>query len=219
MKGHFNKQDRYIGRIGPENINEDVIAMKWISTPLTIFTISLSATAATAATWTLNPDVSVLSFGSIKNDSIGEAHTLPGLSGGVADDGSVEINVGLDTANTNIEIRDERMQEHVFSAAPTAELKAQIDMDALENLESGASETLEVDGTLTFMGNDIPVYLDVFLLRLSDDQVMVSSNTATYLSTDELGIDQGIDELQKLAELGSITRVTPVTFRFMFQQE
>ena len=38
------------------------------------------------------------------------------------------------------------------------------------------------------------------------------------LTTEDLGIDAGIDTLQELASLESITRVTPVTLRFVFER-
>jgi len=37
-----------------------------------------------------------------------------------------------------------------------------------------------------------------------------------FVATDELGVDAGIDALQEIAGLDSITRSTPVTMRFMF---
>ncbi len=89
-------------------------------------------------------------------------------------------------------------------------------MAMLEGLATGESATMELEGTLTFLGQDTTVFLDMFVLRVSDSQVMASTNTATYISTEDLGIDAGVDVLQGLASLDSITRVTPVTFRFMF---
>ena len=39
------------------------------------------------------------------------------------------------------------------------------------------------------------------------------------LSTEDAGIDQGIDKLQELASLDSITRVSPVSLRLIFETE
>ena len=38
------------------------------------------------------------------------------------------------------------------------------------------------------------------------------------VSTDELGIDAGIDKLMELAGLPGITRVAPVTIRMVFEK-
>ncbi|MEJ8560635.1 YceI family protein [Yoonia sp. GPGPB17] len=188
--------------------------MKFLKT--TTAACILAAAPAFAADWTLDPASSVVSFGSIKNDFAGEAHVFSGLSGSVSSDGMVNVEIDLTSVNTNIEIRDERMGEHVFAGVTTAGLSAQVDMAALEGLGVGESMTMEVDGDLSFFGEDIPVFLDMFILRVSDSQVMASTNTATYLSTEDLGVDAGVDVLQELASLDSITRVSPVTLRFMF---
>jgi len=182
----------------------------------TITALTLLSTPLTAAEWELDGASSVISFGSIKNDAIGEAHTFGGLSGKVDADGMVSIAIDLTSVNTNIDIRNERMGEHVFAGASQANLVAEVDMAAMEALGTGESMTMEIVGDLSLLGTEVPVYLDMFVLRISDNQVMASTNTATYISTEELGVDAGVDVLQGLANLDSITRVSPVTVRFMF---
>ncbi len=176
----------------------------------------LAANTATAESWTLDTDQSVIGFGSIKNDDTGEAHTFQRLSGQVTADGAATVEVDLTSVQTNIDIRNERMQEHVFGAATTATLIANIDMEAVGALGAGDSLVTEIDGDLAFLGQDIPVFLDVFVMRTADDQVLVTTNSMLFVSTDEAGIDAGIDVLQELAGLPSITRTFPVTFRLMF---
>ena len=178
--------------------------------------LALMASPTLAADWALDPATSVVSFGSIKNDYIGEAHTFSGLEGKVTSDGMATISIDLTSVNTNIDIRNERMGEHVFQGATTADIIAEVDMEAFEGLAAGESMTMELVGDLKLLGEEVPVYLDMFVLRVSDSQVMASTNTATFLSTEDLGIDAGIDVLQGLANLDSITRVSPVTMRFMF---
>ena len=95
-------------------------------------------------------------------------------------------------------------------------MTAQIDQDTFDSLVPGASKVVEVDATLSFLGTDTDFYLDMFVMRLSDNRVLASSNTPVYLSTEDLGITAGVDALQGLASLDSITRVTPLTARFVF---
>jgi len=72
--------------------------------------------------------------------------------------------------------------------------------------------------TLEFLGEEVDVFTEVFVVRTSARDVMVTTNDMVMLATDELGIDASIDKLQELASLDSITRVTPVTVRFMFSR-
>ncbi|MEM6477517.1 MAG: YceI family protein [Pseudomonadota bacterium] len=183
---------------------------------LTTLAFVSAAAAAHAGSWTLDGESSMVGFGSVKSDVIGESHSFSGLSGTVEEDGSVNITLNLATVNTNIDIRNERMQEHVFKMAPSAQLMAEVDMDAMEALSVGATMMTVVEGTLMFLGQEVFVDLPVVAARLSDEQVLIMSDGVTYLSTEELGIDAGIDTLMGLAGLERIDRAVPVTVRFMF---
>ncbi|SLN53938.1 YceI family protein [Pseudooctadecabacter jejudonensis] len=178
----------------------------------------LAASGATAQTWTLDAEASRLAFGSVKNAYIGETHTFEGLSGTVSRDGAVAIDIPLSGVATNIDIRNERMIEYVFANAPRAKLTADLDMDEISSMRPGETMTMELDANLAFLDNDVPVFTEVFVARLSPRSVMVTTNDMLFLATDELGIDSGIDALQELASLDSITRSTPVTVRLMFER-
>ena len=175
-----------------------------------------SATGASAEGWVLNGDQSVVGFGSIKSDDTGEAHTFSGLSGTVSKEGVAEVEIDLGTVDTNIDIRNDRMTEYVFQNAPTATLKAQVDMADFNGLAVGESTVTEIDGDLVLLGLETPVYMDVFVMRLDEENVMVTTNSMMFVSTEELGVNEGIDKLMELASLPDITRAAPVTFRLMF---
>ncbi|MEO0930326.1 MAG: YceI family protein [Pseudomonadota bacterium] len=184
---------------------------------LTIAALAItSATGAWADGWVLNGDQSVVGFGSIKSDDTGEAHTFSGLTGTVSKEGVAEVEIDLSTVETNIDIRNERMIEYVFQNAPTATLKAQVDMADFEGLAVGESTVTEIDGDLVLLGLETPVYMDVFVMRLDEENVMVTTNSMMFVSTEELGVNDGIDKLMELASLSGITRAAPVTFRLMF---
>ncbi len=58
-----------------------------------------------------------------------------------------------------------------------------------------------------------------FVIKLSDTKLLATTNDMIMLSTEELGINSGIDKLMELAKLPGITRVSPVTLRFMFEMK
>ncbi|MEM6728104.1 MAG: YceI family protein [Pseudomonadota bacterium] len=178
--------------------------------------LALMATTASAETWTLDGDNSRIGFGSVKSDTVGEAHSFSGITGTLSKDGMVDLTLDLTSVETNIEIRNERMQEHVFGFAPTAQLLAEVDMDAMGAMGVGETMTSVVEGTLMFLGEEIFVDLPVIAARLGEDQVLIVSDGITYLSTEELGIDGGIDKLMEIAGLPSIDRATPVMVRLIF---
>lgn len=171
---------------------------------------------ASAESWTLNGDASRVAFGSVKSDSNGEVHHFSGLSGSVSAEGAVSITIDLASVETNIDIRNERMIEYVFKNAPEAEITAEIDMAEVADLAVGESTVLEADAALTLVGSDVELYADMYILRLSEDKVMVSTNDMIMLSMEDVGLMAGIDKLRELADLPGITRVSPVTLRLVF---
>ena len=169
-----------------------------------------------AAGWVLDSELSNISFGSIKNDYVGESHTFGKTSGTVTGDGMVTIELGLGSVETNIDIRNERMREFVFNNAPNATITAAIDMAELNALPVGGSTNIETEGTLTLLGVENDLEASFFVMRLSETQVLVDSNGMVMLSTEDAEIDAGIDKLQELASLDGITRVSPVSLRLVF---
>ncbi|WP_299649757.1 YceI family protein [uncultured Tateyamaria sp.] len=181
--------------------------------------LALAATTVSADGWTLDGDASNLAFGSIKFNDTGEVHSFKSLDGSVAEDGTVTLGIDLSSVETHIDIRNERMVEHVFKNAPRATVSAQIDMSAMEAVAVGDSAVMEVEGTLDLLGVEVPLYGDMFVMRLTDDKVMVTTDSMMFLSTADAEIDPGVDKLMELASLPNIVRAVPVTLRLMFDAD
>ena len=177
------------------------------------------AQGAVAQSWTLDGDSSRLAFGSVKKDTAGEVHSFETLTGTVGADGAVALTIDLASVETNIEIRNERMIEYVFQNAPAATLAAQIDMAALNAIAVGASDVVDVEGTLSLIGTQVDIEAEMYVTRLSETRVMVMTNDMIFLGTEQAGITAGIDKLMELAKLPGITRTVPVTLRLVFQAD
>jgi len=175
--------------------------------------------AAVADTWTLDGENSRLAFGSVKKDKIGEVHNFENLSGAVAADGSVTVDIDLTSVQTNIDIRNERINEHVFGGMAAAKLTAQLDMDALNAIAVGGMSTVDIEGSLAFLGQSVDIEAEMFVVRVSESQVLVTSNDMLFVSAEDLGISAGIDKLMELAKLPGITRTSPVTVRMVFNMD
>lgn len=181
--------------------------------------LTLSTTAALAGNWTLDNDASRLAFGSIKSNFIGEVHHFGKLSGSVDEAGNAKVAIDLSSVETNIDIRNSRMIEHVFKAAGSADLTSALDLAAIEALPIGGTTVVETEATLDLIGTEVEMDVSLFVARLAEDKVLVTSNDFLFLDTDEAGIDPAIDILKELASLESITRVAPVSLRFVFTKE
>ncbi|WP_299740982.1 cytochrome c family protein [uncultured Roseobacter sp.] len=181
-------------------------------------TTSLADGHATTS-WSLDGASSKIAFGSIKKDTVGEVHSFEDLTGTVAPDGSATIEIALGSVETNIDIRNERMIEYVFKNAPAATLNAQIDMAAVSGLSVGETTVIDVEGVLSFVGAAVDIEAEMFVARLSDTSVMVTTNDMLFLSAEDAGIDAGITKLMELADLPGITRTAPITLRLIFNAE
>jgi len=186
---------------------------------LTAVLVAVSGYSLTAsADWQLVTDASTLWFGSIKNHAAGETHRFHNLSGSIDDDGQVTIEIAPDSVDTGIEIRDERMLEHVLDASPAITVKAQVALDDFTKLTPGDTLATQADTTLQLGQNSVENTAEVFIARLSEEQWLVSADAPLWITTEALGIEAGIDKLQELAGLEAITRTSPVGFRLLFRQ-
>lgn len=168
--------------------------------------------------WVLDEAASKVAYGSIKKDRIGEVNHFTSVSGGVDADGQVTVEIDLASVETWVDIRNERMREHVFAASPKATLTAGIDMAALEAMAPGDTSVIDVEGKLGFAGQELEIYTELFVARLGDGKALVTTDEMIMVGTEELEIDAGIDTLMGLAELPGITRVAPVTLRLVFDK-
>lgn len=190
-----------------------------------IFAVLVSAAtiafagAASAETWTLDGAASHLAYGSIKKDKIGEVNSFSGLKGTVDASGKADVTIDLTSLETNIDIRNERMLEHVFRGAGEAQLTAQLDMDEVKDLGVGDMAVVDVVGALSLLGVSTELDLEMVVVRLAKDRVMALTNNMVFVGTEELGVDAGIDKLMEIAKLPGITRTAPVTLRLVFTSD
>jgi len=178
-----------------------------------------TATPAWSEEWKSVSDKSSIAFGSIKNDTTGEVHHFQDVDGTVSETGKMTININLASIETNIDIRNERMNNILFQEGKaSATLSGDIDMDEVSNLKLGDTKVMEIQTTLSFLGIENDIDANVLVARLSDNRVLVTTSDFIMLSTEDLGIDDGITKLMEIAKLPSITRVTPVSARMVFEK-
>lgn len=189
------------------------------TTAALITTLATGALAGGHANWTSVDDQSSISFGSIKKDTVGEVHQFEDVTGTVSEAGELAVSINLGSVETYIDIRNERMIEHVFKVADAkATLVGEVDMDEFSDLAVGDTTLTDFEGVLTLAGLEADIEAELLVARLTEDRVLVSTANMIMLSTADLGIDAGIDTLMKLAKLPGITRVTPVTVHMVFEK-
>ena len=161
------------------------------------------------ADWQVGPG-SQVQFVSIKNNSIGEVGHFETLAGTMTDAGEVEVRVALDSVETNIGIRNERMKKMLFEVGlyPEAVITAQLDAEAVAAMSDGGVTSVALNIDL----HDQTVTKDALLsVAVTDQGVRVTTTQPILLTASEFELEGGVAALQKVAGLNAISRVVPVT--------
>ena len=180
--------------------------------------LSLALATPVAADWGLDPERSHLSFISIKAKDVAEIHTFKEITGNIDGEGNLRLSLMLDSVETLIPIRNERMREFLFDTANYKEavLTAKVDPAAVTSMQVGDVMTLTAEGNLALHGANQPMTIVFQVARLSDDTVMAASAKPLVIDAAKFGLDSGVEKLREIAGLDSISNAVPVTFVVTF---
>jgi len=172
------------------------------------------------ANWQLDNDNSTLSFITTKKQHVAENHTFKKLSGSIDDKGRVNFVIDLTSVNTNIGIRDTRMQEHLFQVKKyaTATFSNQIDMAVINKLATGKNTTTKMAGLIDLHGQQQLVNFEVMIAKLNAEQVLITSLAPVLIKAKDFKLVSGINKLKELAGLPSISYTVPVSFTLTFKK-
>ncbi|MBK1653199.1 YceI family protein [Allochromatium vinosum] len=190
-----------------------------------ILSIALTGTLVLGASpvladWTLDPERSAVTYVTIKSTNIPENNHFKEMRGQIDATGQVVVTLMLDSVETLVPIRNERMREILFDTAnyKDAELKARIDPKALESLPVGQIQRMAAEGQLTLHGQSQTLTLSMMVGRLDADTLMVASTEPLLIEASKFGLSEGVEKLRAIAGLPSISEAVPVVFVVTFTQ-
>ena len=172
---------------------------------------------AAMADWSLNNEVSELSFVSIKKNTIGEIHRFNQLAGTISTSGAFKASISLASVNTNIPVRDERMKSMLFDVAkfPQAEITGKT-TDTFIAPALGEIRTDAVKLQLAINGKTVELETKLRVVGIGQRGLLVSTIEPLLIDAAALGYTEGIEKLREVAQLPSISPVVPVTFSLVF---
>lgn len=196
---------------------------KYIGSGLLVLLIGFASSLAAAAPkneWRLVNSESRLNFSSAKNDKVGEVHHFETLSGRVAEDGKTTINIDLNSVQTWVDIRNDRMKQFLFETVqfPVATITTTIDVRQFENLAIGQKVSTSTEVTLSLHGVSKKIEAGLEVVRLGKNRVLVYPDEMVMLDAAAFALGGGIDKLKELAKLQSINMAVPVNFSFVFER-
>lgn len=190
-----------------------------------ILSIALTGTLVLGASpvladWTLDPERSAVTYVTIKSTNIPENNHFKEMRGQIDATGQVVVTLMLDSVETLVPIRNERMREILFDTAnyKDAELKARIDPKALESLPVGQIQRMAAEGQLTLHGQSQTLTLSMMVGRLDADTLMVAGTEPLLIEASKFGLSESVEKLRAIAGLPSISEAVPVVFVVTFTQ-
>jgi hypothetical protein len=164
--------------------------------------------------WTLLPDQSSLSLDIVKAETVHETFSLRFQTGKVGPDGKMDLQIDLNSIETNIDIRNERMRVHLFDLAkwPTAQVQSQIDLTQFQDLKIGKNKVSTDDIQLLFNGISMVYDVETSVSRISETQISIQNTKPVIITASELEFTSGLEKLRQLAKLPSISPKVEVNF-------
>jgi hypothetical protein len=170
------------------------------------------------AAWQLDGESSRLTFVTTKVTNVAEVNRFRSLRGSVGDDGKVQLQVPLETVDSGIPLRDERLRKQLFAVDKfaSAQISAQLDTAPLLTLAAGAQMELRLPLTVTLHGHSQSYNSELLVTRLDDRRFQVVTLAPLVLNGEDFGLAEGIEALRQLAGLKSISLAVPVSAVLIF---
>lgn len=176
------------------------------------FVLLAGAAASAQANWYLDGESSRLSFVSTKDANISEVQRFLVLHGKVSPKGLAEVEVELESVNSGIPLRDERMRKELFEIQtfPDAVISAQLDLRPINDLAPGAQLELRLPVTVSLHGKTHAYDAELLATRLDDRRFQVVTLEPLIINAADFDLAPGLDNLRKLAGLSAISLSVPV---------
>ena len=178
---------------------------------------SLLVCASASADWQLLNKDSQLNFISTKNIKVSEIHHFSNLSGSLTSAGELSVDIDLASVETGIDIRNSRMREKLFMVEnfPKAMLTASLPKEIVA-FTKGQAGTFTIPAKLSVLGQHKDIDVKVQVTKTDHNRFVATSVQPVMISAGDYGLQEGIDWLQNVAGLSSISPNVPVTFNLTF---
>ncbi|HCS63824.1 MAG TPA: carbohydrate-binding protein [Cellvibrio sp.] len=168
--------------------------------------------------WSLNSTDSYLNFVTTKNTHNVEAHNFTVLSGEINPAGIATLRIDLNSVNTGVALRDQRMRDLLFETLtyPTATVTMSVPASVIGGLAVGQSSQNDITASLNLHGVTANVTTRVLVQKLSSSRVLVQSLAPVLTKADTYSLVNGVEALRAAVGIASINASVPVDFALVF---
>lgn len=180
--------------------------------------LTLGVSLSAQANWYLDGESSRLSFITTQNANIADVHRFLVLHGKVDRKGLAQLRIEMDSVNSSVPLRDERMRDVLFDFKhfPEAQISAQIDLQPFNDLASGAQLELRLPVTVSLRGKQHTYQAELLATRLDERRFQVVTLEPLMLQAEDFGLQPELETLRKLAGLSAISFSVPVNAVLIF---
>ncbi len=180
--------------------------------------LTLGVSLSAQANWYLDGESSRLSFITTQNANIANVHRFLVLHGKVDRKGQAQLRIEMDSVNSAVPLRDERMRDVLFDFkhVPEAQITTQIDLQPINDLASGAQLELKLPVMVSLRGKQHTYEAELLATRLDERRFQVVTLEPLMLQAEDFGLQPELETLRKLAGLSAISFSVPVNAVLIF---
>ena len=173
-----------------------------------------SESKSNAAGWIINPDFSSISIITTKNSKISEVSQFKTFSGTINASNYLSVSIDLASLETNIAIRNERIQKHLFQTKiyPTAEIHTQLKPEDLAVGVHAISFEVDLHGVSGIVNAEFMVFEQF-------GNKIITLHKPLIIKAETFALESGITTLRKIAKLKSIDFTVPVNLTLSFERK
>lgn len=170
--------------------------------------------------WVLNNEASTLNFTTTKNSSKTEVQSFKQFQGHISGT-KVNLTVDLNSVDTGIGIRDQRIKELFFEIAqfPTATVTIDLNKSDLKQIKIGHTKTLTEQATIEIHGEKQTIPVELQVISIDHNKLLVFSRLPVIIDLKNFNLVNGVNALREIAKLQSINTAVPVTFSLLFSHQ
>lgn len=177
-----------------------------------------SSSVANTAAWNLNTTDSYLNFVTTKNTHNVEVHSFTGLTGDISSAGVATLTIDLNSVNTGVALRDQRMKDLLFETAtyPTATITVTVPSTLISGLAVGQSTATDISASLNLHGVTSAITTKVSVQKLSSSRILVQTLAPVLVKAETYNLTAGVEALRAAVGIASISVAVPVDFALVF---
>ena len=179
---------------------------------------SAASSSVTAGGWTLNTSDSYLNFATTKNTHNLEVHNFTGIRGDINTAGVATLSIDLNTVNTGVALRDQRMRDLLFETAnhPVATVTVNVPTGLISGLTVGQTTRADITASLNLHGVTANITTKVSVQKLTASRVVVQSLPPVLVKAETYSLTAGVEALRAAVAIASINASVPVDFALVY---